>query len=138
MTHRKTLFLLSAMLIFAAVVTFPFWGMGLAVFLDSERIVLSRVTSPDGMRVAQVERIIVGGFPSIVVKVRPRWMPDWYIASCAAASHYGNAEAQIHWSTNTTIVVTHVRDLQYWNVGSSPFDSAPCNRLNVTFDTIPI
>jgi hypothetical protein len=137
MTQLKKMILVAAMIICCAVVSLPFWGWGVAAYLDSKRIVLSRVPSPDGMRVAQVERIIVGGTPSIVVIVRPQWMPDWYIAGCAAASHYEDAEAQAHWSTNNAITVTDGRDPHHWSIGSAPFHNAPCGGLNVTVDTKP-
>lgn len=114
--------------------TLPIWGMGPAAFLDSQRAVISRVSSPDGTRVAQVERIVVGGAPSIVVMVRPRWMPDWYLAGCAAASHYQEAKAQVRWSTNDAIVVSYAGDQMYWRTGSAPFHSAPCEGLAVTFE----
>ncbi|MEA3032084.1 MAG: hypothetical protein QOH86_100, partial [Sphingomonadales bacterium] len=72
--------------------------MAAAVFLDSRRDVLSRAVSPDGRRVAQVERLVVGGWPHIVVTLRRRWQPDWYLTSCKAASHYGDAKVQLRWS----------------------------------------
>lgn len=134
MTRRKKLILAVAMIILCAVDTLPFWGMGPAVLLDSERTVISRVLSPDGTRVAQVERIVVGGTPSIVVMVRPQWMPDWYITGCAAASHYQDAEAQVRWSTKDAIAVTHTDDQLYWDIGSAPFHSALCEGLTVTFN----
>ena len=52
-------------------VTSPIWGMGPAVFLESERSVLSSERSPDGKRIAQVERLVVGGMPNIIVMVSP-------------------------------------------------------------------
>jgi hypothetical protein len=134
MTRRKTLILAAAIFILLAVVTLPIWGMGPAVFLDSGRTVVSREPSPDGTRVAQVERIVVGGTPSIVVMVRSQWMPDWYLMGCAAASHYEDAEAQIRWLTKDAIAVTHSGDQLYWTIGSAPFHSAPCDGLTVTFN----
>jgi hypothetical protein len=116
------------------VVTLPLWGMGPAVFLDSKRTLISQTPSPDGKRVAQVERILVGGVPSIVVMVRPEWMPNWYLTGCAAASHYREADARVHWATNDAIVVTHSGDQRFWDIGSAPFHSAPCDGLTVTFD----
>ena len=134
MTLRAKLILVAAMTILCAALTFPFWGMGPAVFLDSKRTVISRVPSPDGTRIAQVERIVVGGTPSIVVMVRSQWMPDWYLTGCAAASHYEDAEAQIRWSTNDAIAVTATGDQLYWDIGSAPFHNAPCDSLAVTFN----
>jgi hypothetical protein len=137
MTFRAKLILVTAMIILCAVGTLPFWGMGPAVFLDSKRTVISRATSPDGTRVAQIERIVVGGTPSIVVMVRPQWIPDWYLTGCAAASHYQDALAQVRWSTKDAIAVTHTDDRLYWDIGSAPFHNAPCNNLAVTFNMKP-
>src|SRR3569833_1620083 len=80
------------------------WGMGVAIFLDSERTVVSRQLSPSGKRIAQVERIVVGGVPSSVVMARPRWMPDRYLFGCAATSHYGDATAQLRWASEKMLV----------------------------------
>jgi hypothetical protein len=79
------------------IVTAPATLMGPAVFLDSTRTVLSRAPSPDGRRVAQLERLVVGGTPSIVVTVRRSWMPDWYLTACKAVGHYGEAAARLRW-----------------------------------------
>lgn len=59
-----------------AFATLPIWGMGSAAFFDSERTVLAREVSPSGKRIAQVERLTVGGVPNIVVMLRPPWMPN--------------------------------------------------------------
>ena len=134
MMRRQTkLILVSVIALLCALATLPFWGMGPAVFLDSERMVISRTPSPDGKKVAQVERIVVGSVSSIVVMVRPRWMPNWYLAGCAAASHYRDAMAIVAWTANDSIVVTHSDDQLFWNTGSAPFHNAPCNGLTVTF-----
>jgi hypothetical protein len=114
-----------------ASVTIPFWGMGPAVFLDSSRTVISRIPSPDRLRSAQVERVIVGGVPSIVVMVRSWWLPDWYLVGCAAASHYEDARAQVRWTSNRAIAVTHSDKRLYWNIGSAPFHNQPCESISV-------
>jgi hypothetical protein len=88
MVRRRYIFGAFAVAAVFGLVTLPVWGMGVAVFLDSTRTVLDRHPSPDGARIAQVERIVVGGVPSIVVIVRSWWMPNWYLAGCVAASHY--------------------------------------------------
>jgi hypothetical protein len=137
MTRRKKLIPVAAMIIFCAVVTLPFWGMGPAVFLDTERTVISRVPSPDGRRLAQVERIVIGGTPSIVIMVKPQWMPDWYLAACAAASHYHDVAVQVRWSTKDAIDVTSSDEPLYWDIGSAPFHRAPCDGLTVTFNVKP-
>ena len=80
MSRRANLTLVAGVIAVCAIVTVPLWGMVPAVFLDSERTVVSRSPSPDGRRIAQVERIIVGGEPTIIVMVRSWWMPDWYLA----------------------------------------------------------
>lgn len=126
--------LIAGMIVVIAVVTLPFWGMGPAVFLDSKRMVISRAVSPDGKRTAQVERIVVGGVPTIVVMVRPVWMPNWYLAGCAAASHYQNAAAGVHWTSNSTIHVRHTDARLYWNTGTAPFHNDPCENLSLTFE----
>jgi hypothetical protein len=114
-----------------ALVTLPLWGMGPAVFLDSRRTVISRIRSPDALRSAQVERLIVGGVPSIVVMVRSWWLPDWYLVGCAAASHYEDAKAQVRWTSNRAIVVIHTDKPLYWDIGSAPFHSQPCESVSV-------
>jgi hypothetical protein len=111
--------------------------MGPAVFLDSKRTILSKAASPDGKRIAQVERIVVGGAPSIVVLVRPRWMPDWYLTGCAAASHYHDTEAHVHWTASDVILVTHTDDQTFWDIDSAPFHSTPCEGLTVAFGRVP-
>ena len=61
-------------------------------------------------------------------------MPDWYLAGCAAASHYQDADAHVRWITNGAIVVEHAGDQLYWDTNSAPFHSAPCDGLTVTFN----
>src|SRR5439155_3315678 len=81
MTGKKSVLVLALSLTaFALVVTLPIWGMGPAVFFDSNRTIVARRPSPDGKRIAQIERLVVGGVPSIVVTVRWSWMPNWYLA----------------------------------------------------------
>jgi hypothetical protein len=92
-------------LVAALIVTAPTTLMGPAVYLDSERTVLSRAVSPDGRRIAQVERLVVGGWPNIVVTLRRRWQPDWYFSSCKAASHYGEAKIRLRWSGDRMLIV---------------------------------
>jgi hypothetical protein len=135
MPRRTKLISVGAIALVCGLLALPIWGMGPAAFLDSERLTLSRVVSPDGGRVAQVERIVVGGAPSIVVTVRPRWMPDWYLSGCAAASHYANAEALVAWTSENAIVVRHTDDKRFWKNGSGPFHNKPCDGLTVTFES---
>ncbi|WBY06214.1 hypothetical protein PIB19_11210 [Sphingomonas sp. 7/4-4] len=134
MKRRTKFILIPGIIILAVVATLPFWGMGPAVFLDSERAVISRVTSPDGKRTAQVERIVVGGEPSIVVMVRPAWMPDWYLAGCAATSHHQDATARVRWVSNSAIDIRHSGEQRFWSTGSAPFHNEACGDLLVTFD----
>jgi hypothetical protein len=104
--------------------------MGLAVFLDAERTVLSRHPSPDGKRVAQVERLVVGGVPSIVVIVRSWWIPNWYLAGCVAASHYQNTKADAVWKSNDSLAVMTMDDVGAWTK-SAPFKGRACSQLNI-------
>lgn len=133
MKGRTKLILISVIIVVIAFVTLPLWGMGPAVFLDSKRTIISRVVSPDGKRTAQVERIVVGGVPSIVVMVRPSWMPDWYLAGCAAASHYQDTMAHIRWVSNKAIEIGYSSDRLDWETSASPFHTDPCENLMVTF-----
>ena len=112
-------------------VTFPIWGMGSAVFLDSERSVLSSEKSPDGKRIAQVERLVVGGMPNIIVMVRPSWMPDWYLAGCSAIRHYGDARASVKWTASDQIAVAHTDGSQFWWTSAAPFLGGSCHNLRV-------
>ena len=130
---RLTKLILIAVAVFViGLATLPFWGWGLAYFLDSERTVISRVMSPDRARTAQVERIVVGGAPSIVILVRPWWMPDWYVAGCAAASHYQDAKASVRWVSNSTIEISHTDGRPFWHeAGHAPFHNETCGDLNV-------
>lgn len=61
-------------------------------------------------------------------------MPNWYLAGCAAASHYQDAEAHVRWVADDAIVVTHTGDQLFWDTGAAPFHNAPCENLSVTFD----
>lgn len=112
-------------------ITFPFWGMGPAVFLDSKRTVLSSARSPDGQRTAQVERLIVGGVPNIVVTVRASWLPDWYLAGCAAISHYRDARTSVAWNSNDALTVTHTDERRFWRTDGAPFHLGACDNLSV-------
>jgi hypothetical protein len=121
---------LGALLVAAilAVGTSPIWGMGVAVFLDAERTVLARRPSPDGRRIAQVERMVVGGVPSIVVIVRSSWMPDWYLGGCVAASHYEEIGARALWTSNNSLVVRTTGDVGEWTK-SAPFKQHRCSQF---------
>jgi hypothetical protein len=133
MKRRTQVMLAASLAILSAFLTLPFWGMGPAVFLDSNRTVLSRAISPDGARSAQVERIVVGGVPNIVVIVRSWWLPNWYLTGCVAAFHYEEAKAQIRWTSNNAVTVTHSGDQLDWDIGSAPFHNASCESVKVTF-----
>ena len=117
-----------AVVVIGAVLTLPIWGMGVAVFLDSERTVLSRQPSPDGKRIAQVERLVVGGVPSIVVIVRSWWMPNWYLTGCVAASHYQEIDARSVWKSNDFLAVVTIDDVRAWTK-SAPFKGRACNQV---------
>jgi hypothetical protein len=110
----------------------PIWGMGIAAFIDARRSVVSSHQSPDERRIAQVERLVVGGVPSIVVTVRRSWMPNWYISSCAAASHYGETTANVRWTSAISLEVSSGADPQHWFVGAAPFHSDACPGLIVS------
>ncbi|WP_448662695.1 hypothetical protein ACG3SL_18885 [Sphingomonas sp. CJ20] len=116
------------------ILTLPYWGMGSAVFLDSERSVISRASSPDGKRIAQVERVIVGGEPSIVILVRRSWEPDWYLTGCVAASHYQDEQARIEWASNARLIIFHGGPQSYWD-NSAPFHNNPCSDVTAIFQT---
>lgn len=117
-------------IIAVAVMTLPLWGMGPATFLDSDRMILSSAASPDGTRIAQVERLTVGGVPRIVVTVRARWKPNWYLASCAAASHYEEVAAKVGWSSNRAIRIS-AAEPERWELKSAPFRHGGCPDLAV-------
>lgn len=133
MDRRTKLVFAVSIVALGALVTLPLWGMGPAVFFDSQRTVISRLLSPDGKRVAQIERIVVGGEPTIVVSVRSSWVPDWYLAGCAAASHYQNEKARVRWTSNSALEVGHMDDRRFWATGSAPFHQGACSNLTVTF-----
>lgn len=105
--------------------------MGPAAFLDSSRAVISRKLSPDGARLAQIERIVVGGVPTIVVTVKSSWAPDWYLAGCAAASHYQEDKASVLWISNEALQVRHAEDRRFWKLGSAPFLNGHCRNITV-------
>ena len=129
MTPRTVLAAL-AVAVVLAVATLPIWGMGVAVFLDAERTILSRHPSPDGSRIAQVERLVVGGVPSLVVVVRSSWMPNWYLTGCVAASHYQDTAARPVWKSNDTLVVRSADDARYWKK-DAPFKGSACTNIKV-------
>lgn len=121
--------ILVAALLFA--VTFPIWGMGVAMFLDANRAVISSQPSPDGRRIAQVDRLVVGNVPSIVVTVRPSWMPDWYLPACVAASHYREANIAIAWSSPGSLTVRFNAGRESWKIGIAPFHNRSCSNLAI-------
>lgn len=112
----------------AAVVSVPIWGMGAAVFVDSDRTVLSRVLSQDHTHVAQLERLVVGGAPSIVVTVRPVWLPSWYLLECVAASHYQETTARVAWVSNRSLTVTtNPAEARAWRTDGAAFHPSGCH-----------
>jgi hypothetical protein len=110
----------------------PVWGMGAAVFLDSRRTMVFARSSPDQRRIAQVERLVVGGVPTIVVTVRPSWRPNWYLWSCAAASHYEDTSAKIRWKSPDTLEISSGVDPSDWLIGKAPFHNQSCKGLAVS------
>lgn len=111
---------------------FPFRQLIDPSFIDSRRAIISSQSSPDGKRIAQVERFLVGGVPSIVVTVRPWWKPDWYLSSCAAASHYREANAALAWLASSKLEILSNADPLFWDVGEAPYHNEPCPDLAVT------
>ena len=117
-----------------AIITIPIWGMGPAVYLDSERTIRTSKASPDDSKIATVEEIVVGGVPSIVIIVRDRWLPSWYFTGCVASSHYEDVDVSVEWISNTAIKVLSEAEPSYWNAGRAPFRNAPCTGIS----TMPI
>jgi len=115
----------------AAIVTLPIWTMGLAVLADSERTILSKSLSPNGKQIAQVERLVVGGVPNIVIMTRPAWAPDWYLVGCAATSHYGEALASVRWISDDLIEIAHDDQRASWSSDSAPFHNEPCRQPQI-------
>lgn len=120
----------------AAVVTLPIWGMGPAVFMDSERTVLTRVLSPDRTQVAQVERLVVGGAPSIIVTVKQTWMPNWYLLGCVAVSHYGDTSARLRWQSNRSLTIATRAEASFWRAAGAPFHLTGCSDLSTSIKQI--
>lgn len=116
----------------AAVVTFPIWAMGPAVFMDSERTILSRALSPDRTHVAQIERLVVGGVPSIIVTVRPAWVPNWYLLECVVASHYHQTSARLRWQSNRSLIVATPAEARSWRTDGAPFHPTGCSDFPVS------
>jgi len=134
---RKTIFAITGLaVVAAAVITLPIWGMGPAVFLDSERRILARAPSPDGRRVAQVERIVVGGAPSIVILIRSRWTPNWYLTGCIAARHYQDAQARISWAGDRSLRIRATDDPRNWSDQMAPLHGNPCRDVTTTFQPL--
>jgi hypothetical protein len=113
-----------------AIITIPIWGMGPAVYLDSERTIRTSKASPDDSKIASVEEIVVGGVPSIVIIVRDRWLPSWYFTGCVVSSHYEDVDVSVEWVSNTTIKVLSEAEPSYWNAGRAPFRNAPCTGIS--------
>lgn len=101
------------------------------MFLDADRVVISSQLSPDGHRIAQVERLVVGNVTSVVVTVRPTWMPDWYLPACAAAYHYREARVAIAWGSPESLTIRSNAGPESWKVGIAPFHNRPCSNLSV-------
>ena len=116
----------------AAVVTLPIWGMGPAVFMDSDRTILSHTLSPDRRHVAQIERLVVGGVPSIVVTVRRAWMPNWYLLECVAASHYEETSARLRWHSNGSLIIATPTEARFWRTDGAPFHPTGCSDFSVS------
>jgi hypothetical protein len=138
MRRRRKLLLVVLLSLIVAVLTLPIWGMGPAMFLDSERTILSRSVSPDRKRIAQVERLVVGGVPNIVILVRPTWMPNWYLAGCAAASHYQETKAAVRWIRADKVEVTVDTDLGFWSTDSAPFHHGGCLDLQLKWKNVAV
>lgn len=118
MSQRKAKFRVGcgclALLALGMIFTAPMTLMGPAVFLDSERKVLARSASPDGKWIGQLEQLIVGGAPNVVVTIRRSWQPDWYLTSCKALSHYGEATASLRWRDSKTLILSpNIGDWDY-------------------------
>jgi len=112
-----------------AVITFPFWAMGPAVYLDSERTTRTVKASPDDSRFAAVEELVVGGVPNVVIIVRDWWLPNWYFTGCVASSHYDDVDVTLEWISDDTIMVRSKTEPRYWNAEMAPFRNAPCRRV---------
>jgi hypothetical protein len=90
-------------------------GFGAAAYLDSERSVIARAVSPDGTWTAQLERLVVGGAPNLVVTLRRSWQPDWYLTSCKAVSYYGESAAALRWTSDRALLVDAASDPSHWD-----------------------
>jgi hypothetical protein len=131
MKRRSKWLLIGLSVLAIAFLSLPIWGMGPAAFLDSQRTIIARNVSPDGKRVAQVERLLVGNVSNIVIIVRPRWMPNWYLAGCPAASHYEETNVAVRWTTNSQIEVKSESGQRFWSSNSAPFHVGACDDLNL-------
>lgn len=114
-----------------AIITSPIWGMGPAVYLDSERTIRASNASGDDRKFATVEEIVVGGVPNIVIIVRDRWLPSWYSTGCVASSHYGDVNVSVKWVSNTTIRLLSDAEPRFWNAETAPFRNAPCIGVSI-------
>ncbi len=128
--------LVAALVLLGAIVTLPVWGWGPAYYLDMERTVLSTVPSPDGGRIASVERVVVGGEPTIVVMIRDRWLPDWYLTGCVATSHYQDASADVEWVSSRMMTIRTDGEPRFWSAHSAPFHEGRCSDISATIDVV--
>jgi hypothetical protein len=134
MTLKRWITAGSILVALCLLVSFPVWGMGVAVFMDITRSVISARPSPDGRRIAQVETINVGGVPSTVVTVRSSWKPNWYLASCAAAYHYhdGGTVTRVEWTSAKSLKVSSTANSGEWQIGVAPFLNGTCPGLVIS------
>jgi hypothetical protein len=108
------------LLLLLAPPVFLFGAFGAAAYLDSDRDVIVRAVSPDGSRTAQLERLVVGGAPNMVVTLRRSWHPDWYLTSCKPVSYYGESAAVFRWTSNRALLVDAATEPGQWD-SDAPF-----------------
>lgn len=116
------------------IITIPMWGMGPAVYLDSERTIRTSKASPDRSKIATVEEIFVGGVPNIVIIVRDRWLPSWYFTGCVASSHYDDVDVSVEWVSNNSIKLLSNAESRFWKADMAPFRNTSCADIM----TVPI
>ncbi len=116
--------------------TLPIWGWGSAYYFDSQRTVLASSVSPDGSSIAQVERLVVGDVPNIILTLRSSWAPNWYLMSCAAVSHYGETQAGVRWLSNDRIALRTSVEPKYWRTDAAPFKHRGCGRMTVVIEKV--
>lgn len=134
MRRTKRFFVVAGVALVIAVVTFPLWAMGSAVYLDSQRVTRSVEASPNGSKIASVEEIVVGGVPNVVIIIRDWWIPSWYFTGCVASSHYDDVNVSLEWLSNSSIELLSNAEPRYWNADMAPFRNAPCTDVT----TVPI